>query len=313
MTFSGNSGDQGFVISAHGNASVTLQDTTFTNNHGTLAAQQTPLICSNTTQLNSSSIPLQAVQEEVPQACFAPELPSSVIYLQQSSLAVTGSSRFSNNSAGGIIAAKGGRGNALSLGRGTVLGNNSAGWLLVADSWQYDPQGQMIISAPQMKLFNDVTAPNGRKIEQEHTAELMAAKPYTAAEFAHPLPKTISNVSTLSSKDPLANASALLAKYLQQAPGGVAPMAVQMEGVQMAGNAVEGGLIWMRLVNASLAEVAARENIGGLPIISSKNSTGSLTARVASSVLEGTGLGCDPPVYDALVRVVGPLSFRMYR
>ena len=319
MTFSGHSGSQGFVISAHGNASVTLENTTFTNNHGTLAAQQTPLICSNITQSSSTSIPPQAAHEEELHACFAPELPSSVIYLQQSSLAVGGTSSFSNNSAGGMIVGKGGRGNAISLGKGTVLRSNSAGWLLVADSWQYDAQGQMIISAPQMKLFNDPGAPNGRRIEQEHAAELLAAKPYTGTDFARHLPKTIANLTVLSRPDPLAQASASLLNDLQQTPAGVRPMALVMEGVQLSGNAVEGGLLWLRLVNASLAGFTARENMGGLPIVSARtssqsaNSTGSLTARVAASVLEGTGPGCSPPLYDALIRVVGPLSFSMYR
>ena len=320
MTFSGHSGNQGFVISAHGNASVTLENTIFTSNHGTLVAQQTPLICSNTTQSSSSSILPQAAHVEELHACFAPELPSSVIYLQQSSLAVGGNSSFSNNSAGGMIVAKGGRGNAISLGRGTVLRSNSAGWLLVADSWQYDAQGQRIISAPHMKLFNDANAPNGRRIEQEHDAELLAAKPYTTSEFARHLPMTRAPLSVLSSKDPLVNASASLEDYLRRSPAGVAPMAVTMDGVDMSGNAVEGGLLWLRLVHSTLAGVSATENVGGLPILSVGNSsasanssTKSLTARVAASVLEGTGSGCDPPVYDSLIRVVGPQSFSMYR
>jgi hypothetical protein len=235
----------------------------------------------------------------------------------QSSLVLTGKSSINDNSAGAIIAAKGGRSSTISLGRGTLLKGNSAGWLLVADSWQYNSRGQMVISAPHMKVFN---TPSGRNVTQDLEEELRAAKPYTATELAQHLPKSIADPSVLSSVDPLENATTFLGEYLQRSlagsdPGG-GPMAVTMEGVELVRNALEGGLLWLRLVNSSLTELAARENIGGFNITarSSTAPAGSNTTvgpRVKSSALEGTGLWCDPPVYDALIRVVGPQSFKM--
>jgi hypothetical protein len=165
-----------------------------------------------------------------------------------------------------------------------------------------------------MKLHGDPRAPGGKRVKQEHEADLRDAKPYTATDFAHDLPTSVADLEWLTQRDPLSNASASLKQLLQQAPAGVAPMGVQMQGVLMSGNVVEGGLLWLRLANASLEGVSAVKNIGGLPLVGFGNSSSeTLTAHIAASVIEGSGSPCDPPVYDAFIRVVGPLKFSLDR
>ena len=324
MTFTGHSGSQGFAISASGNASAQLQNVTFFNNHGSHEQQQNLMSsrsCSNTTSssnssTSSSSSPL--LGEDLP-ACFAPELPSSMVHLQQSSLEVTGRSRFYQNSAGALVVAAGGAGITVSFGRGVGFSNNTAGWLLVADSWQYDEMGRKIITSPQMQLYGPKGVGGSTQGVQEQEGLLGEVKPYSTLEVNRGLPTTV-NDSALFSKEPL-RAGESVRSYLGVAPKGVAPMVVQMEGVEMSGNAVEGGLLWLRLVNASLVGVAAHENMGGVgPLVENSSSSGmekstmgSWGAGVAASQLEGSGSACDPLVYDAFVRVVGPNPFMMER
>jgi hypothetical protein len=321
VTFSGHTGNHGFAIAAYGNVSIQLKNVTFTNNHGSLNYRRHKAPCSNTSRSSSIGGTIVSPYDELP-ACFAPELPSSLIYVQESFLQVEGNSSFNHNSAGALVAAKGGSHSLVRLGTGTIIKNNAAGWLLVADSWQYDPKGQGIITSPRMQLIRDESAASGRKVVQGQEELLREAHPYDSYKLGQRnLPMSVNDSDYLISSRS-SGAWKAVKSFIWQAPKGVTPMRVQLEGVKMFDNVVEGGLLWLRLVQTSMAGVVARNNYGGFPVVSNSSivtssddgiSSFRVMAKVAASLLEGSGSPCEPPVYDALIRVVGPDFFSMRR
>lgn len=82
------------------------------------------------------------------QACGSPLLGSSLIDLEESTLVLRGT-KLQDNTADALITARGSSAHALQLLPGTVLAENRARWLLVADSWAHDPVGRRNMKAPQ--------------------------------------------------------------------------------------------------------------------------------------------------------------------
>jgi len=145
VTFSGHgsssSSIRGVIISAQ-QASVHLQDVLITDNRGAVRqgfpSYQPP--CSNNGVMSADG--KQAAAD-----CGPPVISSSLIHLQHSPL-TTINTRINSNTAGAIISAVGSNQHSLQLLSQTQLQGNHAEWLIHADSFFADPEGQLNLLAP---------------------------------------------------------------------------------------------------------------------------------------------------------------------
>ena len=305
MNLSGHSGSNGFLISAQ-DASIELINTTITDNKGQRDQQPQKKLaaarCSNSTTTSSSSqdgtlVPLPA--------CFAPQPPSSLISMRQSSM-VLRSSHLTQNSAGVLIAAAGAAPHQIVITSGSTIRSNDAEWVMMADSWQYDQVARRLVNVGPMVFPNATTSIE--KLQQPDQGFLNQTMSRTAYDVWQHVPSSISDLNNTSSK--LARS---IAPLLEKIPRGVKPLGVVLEEVEVAGNIVEGGLMWLRLVNITLSKSTVHNNTAGMQISKSSSSSSRGAGYLVARKLEGVGSACDPPVFDAFIRVVGPMPFMMSR
>lgn len=156
-----NAQQHGVVLTATQQASVEFTRVTLRDNTGPLqpgsanfAPRFTPE-CNVTSNVDDAGLLL--IKGDGP-PCGAPVLQSSLISLQQSTLTLSASSIL-NNTADAIIAAAGaGPQAAVKLLQGSVLRDNAATWLLVADSFAHDKVGRQILLAPHPEPPNALRA-----------------------------------------------------------------------------------------------------------------------------------------------------------
>ena len=144
VTFSGHGSSsntqQGIVISAQ-QASVTMEDVVITGSSGMLP---------HGTPAHSPSCNSTHVQQPLSRAgavCGAPILSSSLIHLQDSTFKAVNSS-IDASTAGALISTSGSAQHSMQLLQGTQLQDNTAAWLVVADSFAADEVGRENLLAP---------------------------------------------------------------------------------------------------------------------------------------------------------------------
>lgn len=144
VTFSGHGSSsntlQGIVISAQ-QAAVTLENVVITRSSGALPhgmpSYSPP--CNNTH--------LKQPLSRAGAVCGAPILPSSLIYLRESTLKAVNSSIVAST-AGALISTTGSAQHSMQLLQDTLLQDNTAAWLVVADSFAADAVGRENLLAP---------------------------------------------------------------------------------------------------------------------------------------------------------------------
>lgn len=131
---------QGIVISAQ-QATITLDRVVITGNKGRLPRGEP----SYHPPCNGSSILAPASTNGL--VCGSPVLASSLIHLQDSTLTARDTT-IAGNTASAVISTSGSAQHSLQLLSGTRLQDNTAAWLIVADSFGSDPVGRENLLAP---------------------------------------------------------------------------------------------------------------------------------------------------------------------
>jgi hypothetical protein len=206
-----------------------------------------------------------------------------------------------------VIAAAGAAPHQIIIESSSTINSNDVEWVMMADSWQYDEVAQRLMNVRPMYFPKYTTSIE--KLQQPDQDFVKNVVTRTAYDIWHHVPASVDNLDNTSRK--LARS---IEPLLTKVPRRVTPLGVVLHGVDIAGNVVEGGLFWLRLVNTTISNSTVQNNTGGkLHNSSSKGRVPSRAGYLAVNQLEGAGSACDPPVFDALFRVVGPMPFIMSR
>jgi len=170
VTFTGHGSSdsrvQGIVISAQ-QAICKLEHVIITGNQGALPLGRPAYhpAC-NSSSIEDPSSSSSSSSSSKGAVCGAPVLSSSLIHLQDSTL-ITSSTSIASNAAAAVISAQGSSQHSLQLLPGTQLRNNTAAWLIVADSFAADRMGRENLLAPHP---SDQNANEKRSYRSRYTA-----------------------------------------------------------------------------------------------------------------------------------------------